>query len=160
MIKLPFLNRHQRSKKIFDVFYHQNLKIIRQPKKIENQKNNHCSDLLFVNTIPKTNEYENIPMVKDDEIKNVDCNVKCVTNNEKLLDTINNKACNENIINEQPINKINVEVDTAKEFNNSIVENMPLESIKEKQSSINIIDKVKKRKKEKIKNNIFKKFKT
>ena len=49
---------------------------------------------------------------------------------------------------------------SKKEFNNSIVENMPLESIKEKQSSINIIDKVKKRKKEKIKNNIFKKFKT
>ena len=160
MIKLPFLNRHKRSKKNFDVFYHQNLKIISQPKKIENNQNNHCSDILFVNTIPKTNEYENIPMVKDDEIKHVDCNVKGVTNNEKLLDTINNKSCNGNIINEKPINKINVEVDTAKEFNNSIVENMPLESIKEKQSSIKIIDKVKKRKKEKIKNNIFKKFKT
>ena len=159
MIKLSFLNRHKRSKNIFDVFYHQNLKIISQPKKVENNKNNQCSDILFVNTIPKTNEYENIPMVKDDEIKNVDCNVKGVTNNEKILDTMNNKSCNENIINEKPINKINVEVNTAKESNNNIVENMPLESIKEKQPSIKIFDEVKKRKKENIKNNIFKKFK-
>ena len=115
---------------------------------------------MFVNTIPNTNQYENIPVVKDDEIKNVDCNVQHITNNEKLLDTINNISCNENIMNEKPLNKINVEVDKTKEFNNNIVENMPLESIKEKQASIKIIDKVKKRKSEKIKNNIFKKFKT
>ena len=154
MIKLPFFNKKQRSKKIFDVFYNQNLKVISQPKKIES------SDILFVNTIPNTNQYENIPVVKDDEIKNVDCNVQHITNNEKLLDTINNISCNENIMNEKPLNKINVEVDKTKEFNNNIVENMPLESIKEKQASIKIIDKVKKRKSEKIKNNIFKKFKT
>ena len=160
MIKLPFLNRQKRCKKVFDVFYNQNLKIISQPKKIENQKDDQCSDILFVNTIPNTNGYENIPVVKDDEIQNLDCTVKDLTNNEKVLDTINNKSCNENIINKKSNNEINIEVDETKDINNIIVENMPLESIKEKQSSIKINEKLKKRKKEKVRNNIFKKFKT
>ena len=161
MIKVPFLNRKQRGKNVLDVFYKQNLKVVSQPTKIENTKNEHCSDLLFVNTIPNTNQYENIPVVKDAEIDNVVCNVKDESKNEKLLDKINNQSCNENIINQKQLNKIIVEVDNKKLFTNSNVEyeNMPLEIVKDKQASIQFTDKGKKRNGKQIKNNIFKKFK-
>lgn len=159
MIKLPFLNKFKREKNVFDVFHRQNLKDISKPKKINFPKNENSSDLLFVNTITKTNQYENIPIVRNDEITNINCNVKDETKNEKMLETIMKESCNENIVNEKPLSNINVVLDNKKSSNNVKYQNLPLEIVKENTVNIKYVDKEKKRKTEKIKNNIFKKFK-
>ena len=106
MIKLPFLNKLKREKNVFDVFHRQKLKDISQPKKVNFNKNENSSDLLFVNTITKTNQYENLPFVQDDEIKKVLCCVNDKTKNEKVLDKINKESCIENIVNEKKNSKI------------------------------------------------------
>ena len=159
MIKLPFLNKFKREKNVFDVFHRQNLKDKSKPKKINFPKNENSSDLLFVNTITKTNQYENIPIVRNDEITNINCNVKDETKNEKMLETIMKESCNENIVNEKPLSNINVVLDNKKSSNNVKYQNLPLEIVKENTVNIKYDDKEKKRKTEKIKNNIFKKFK-
>ena len=162
MIKLPFLNKLKREKNVFDVFHRQKLKDISQPKKVNFNKNENSSDLLFVNTITKTNQYENLPFVQDDEIKKVLCCVNDKTKNEKVLDKINKESCIENIVNEKKIVKLNVSVDNKKvinDNNNDKYENLPLELLKEPIVNIKDTDKRKKGNNVKIKNNIFKKFK-
>ena len=97
MIKLPFLNGNKRKKNVFDIFYNQKKIDITRVNKLKEQNQASYSDLLFVNEIPKTNQYENIPKIEDDELKKIDYEVKENSKNEELLDKLKTDSCKESI---------------------------------------------------------------
>ena len=160
MIKLPFLNRNKRKKNVFDIFYNQKKIDITRVNKLKEQNQASYSDLLFVNEIPKTNQYENIPKIEDDELKKIDYEVKENSKNEELLDKLKTDSCKESLENQKPLNKLNVNVNNVALCNSSNeknYENMALPIVKENIVNINCNDK--KKQKKKHSNSIFKKFK-
>ena len=160
MIKLPFLNGNKRKKNVFDIFYNQKKIEITRVNKLKEQNQASYSDLLFVNEIPKTNQYENIPKIEDDELKKIDYEVKENSKNEELLDKLKTDSCKESLENQKPLNKLNVNVNNVALCNSSNeknYENMALPIVKENIVNINCNDK--KKQKKKHSNSIFKKFK-
>ena len=76
------LNKKARKKNVFDVFLNQKFFQIQRPRTIQNEKSN---KLLFVTDELKSNQYESIPVIQNDEIKTVDATILNVSPNEKKL---------------------------------------------------------------------------
>ena len=77
-----FLNKKSRQKNVFDVFVNQTFFKIQRPRKIENE---HSNKLIFVTDELKSNQYESIPVIHNDEIKKVDATILNVSPNEQKL---------------------------------------------------------------------------
>ena len=77
-----FLNKKARQKNVFDVFLNQKFFQIQRPRTIQNEKSN---KLLFVTDELKSNQYEAIPVIHNDEIKKVDAKILNVSPNEQKL---------------------------------------------------------------------------
>lgn len=77
-----FLNKKARQKNVFDVFLNQNFFKIQRPKTIEKD---HSNKLIFVTDELKSNQFESIPVIQNDEIKKVDANIVNISTNEKKL---------------------------------------------------------------------------
>jgi hypothetical protein len=77
-----FLNKKARQKNVFDVFLNQKFFQIQRPRTIQNEKSN---KLLFVTDELKSNQYEAIPVIHNDEIKKVDATILNVSPNEQKL---------------------------------------------------------------------------
>ena len=77
-----FLNKKSRQKNVFDVFKNQKFFRIQKTKTIENE---HSNKLIFVTDELKSNQYESIPVIHNDEIKKVDATIVNVSPNEKKL---------------------------------------------------------------------------
>ena len=77
-----FLNKKARQKNVFDVFLNQKFFQIQRPRTVQNEKSN---KLLFVTDELKSNQYEAIPVVHNDEIKKVDATILNVSPNEQKL---------------------------------------------------------------------------
>ena len=60
-----FLNKKARQKNVFDVFLNQNFFKIQRPKTIEKD---HSNKLIFVTDELKSNQFESIPVIQNDEI--------------------------------------------------------------------------------------------
>lgn len=165
MESLSFLQvNKRRNKNVFGLFYNQNFKTLSsniQPLDA-NQKCDY--KLVKLSKEPITNQFENIPVVENDEIKNINLEVDKKTNNDITLSNIETNACLENIINQKPLNKIEVSFDEINVSKNDEkgLENMPMPIVKDvsvdkrktflvKQNDIKV--------KKPIKNSIFKKFK-
>ena len=67
-----FLNKKARQKNVFDVFKNQKFFRIEKPKTIENE---HSNKLIFVTDELKSNQFESIPVIQNDEIKKVDASI-------------------------------------------------------------------------------------
>ena len=77
-----FLNKKARQKNVFDVFLKQKFFQIQRPRTIQNEQSN---KLIFVTDELKSNQYESIPVIHNDEIKKVDATIVNVSPNEKKL---------------------------------------------------------------------------
>ena len=77
-----FLNKKSRQKNVFDVFKNQKFFRIQKPKTIENE---HSNKLIFVNDELKSNQFESIPVIQNDEIKKVDATIVNASKNETKL---------------------------------------------------------------------------
>ena len=77
-----FLNKKSRQKNVFDVFKNQKFFRIEKPKTIENE---HYNKLIFVNDELKSNQFESIPVIQNDEIKKVDASIVNASKNETKL---------------------------------------------------------------------------
>ena len=77
-----FLNKKSRQKNVFDVFVNQKFFKIQRPRTIENE---HSNKLIFVTDELKSNQFESIPVIQNDEIKKVDATIVNVSPNEKKL---------------------------------------------------------------------------
>ena len=77
-----FLNKKARQKNVFDVFLNQKFFQIQRPRTIQNEKSN---KLIFVTDELKSNQYEAIPVIHNDEIKKVDAKILNVSANEQKL---------------------------------------------------------------------------
>ena len=77
-----FLNKKSRQKNVFDVFVNQKFFKIQRPRTIENE---HSNKLIFVTDELKSNQYESIPVIHNDEIKKVDAKILNVSPNEQKL---------------------------------------------------------------------------
>ena len=77
-----FLNKKSRQKNVFDVFKNQKFFRIQKPKTIENE---HYNKLIFVNDELKSNQFESIPVIQNDEIKKVDASIVNASKNETKL---------------------------------------------------------------------------
>ena len=77
-----FLNKKSRQKNVFDVFVNQTFFKIQRPRTIENE---HSNKLIFVNDELKSNQFESIPVIQNDEIKKVDATIVNTSANEKKL---------------------------------------------------------------------------
>ena len=77
-----FLNKKSRQKNVFDVFKNQKFFRIQKPKTIENE---HYNKLIFVNDELKSNQFESIPVIQNDEIKKVDATIVNASKNETKL---------------------------------------------------------------------------
>ena len=77
-----FLNKKSRQKNVFDVFKNQKFFRIQKTKTIENE---HSNKLIFVNDELKSNQFESIPVIQNDEIKKVDATIVNASKNETKL---------------------------------------------------------------------------
>ena len=77
-----FLNKKSRQKNVFDVFKNQKFFRIQKPKTIENE---HSNKLIFVTDELKSNQFESIPVIQNDEIKKVDATIVNASKNETKL---------------------------------------------------------------------------
>jgi hypothetical protein len=77
-----FLNKKSRQKNVFDVFVNQKFFKIQRPRTIENE---HSNKLIFVTDELKSNQFESIPVIQNDEIKKVDATIVNTSANEKKL---------------------------------------------------------------------------
>ena len=77
-----FLNKKSRQKNVFDVFKNQKFFRIQKTKTIENE---HSNKLIFVNDELKSNQFESIPVIQNDEIKKVDASIVNASKNETKL---------------------------------------------------------------------------
>ena len=77
-----FLNKKSRQKNVFDVFVNQTFFKIQRPRTIENE---HSNKLIFVTDELKSNQFESIPVIQNDEIKKVDATIVNTSANEKKL---------------------------------------------------------------------------
>ena len=74
-----FLNKKSRKKNVFDVFVNQKFFKIQRPKTLQNE---HSNKLIFVTDELKSNQFESIPIIQNDEIKKVDAtcyNSRCIS---------------------------------------------------------------------------------
>ena len=157
---LHILNKQKRkNKNLFGVFYKQ--KTFNNNRiKIDAKENNTIE--------PITNQYENLPKIEDDQIKKIDLDINVKSENDKVMESLEANSCQENIINQKPLSKLNVIGEDVSNKNNDdiIFENISLPLIKDETINDNI-NKVKnandnnlnKRKQISNTNNIFKKFK-
>ena len=157
---LHILNKQKRkNKNLFGVFYKQ--KTFNNNRiKIDAKENKTIE--------PITNQYENLPKIEDDQIKKIDLDINVKSENDKVMESLEAKSCQENIINHKPLSKLNVIGEDVSNKNNDdiIFENISLPLIKDETINDNI-NKVKnandnnlnKRKQISNTNNIFKKFK-
>ena len=157
-----FLNKKNRQKNVFDVFFNQKNFEIKQPKNNENEKSN---ILLFVSNELKSNQYENIPVIYDDNVKKIDTDILSLTNNEKHLS--NEKESSEEKIgfksNEKGLNIDKNQVDIVNNITDNEIINDEFILDKIVQNTVNKnndnLNTYNKRKKTNNKNTIFKKFK-
>ena len=77
-----FLNKKQKQKNTFDIFFDQKYFKIQKPNNNENELNN---KLIFVTHEMKWNQYESFPKVFNDEIKTLDTKIVKISENEKKL---------------------------------------------------------------------------
>ena len=77
-----FLNKKQRKKNVFDIFFNQKYFKNQKPNNDENEIKN---KLIFVNDEMKSNQYESFPKVFNDEIKTLDRTIVKISENEKKL---------------------------------------------------------------------------
>ena len=77
-----FLNKKARQKNVFDVFLNQKFFKIQRPKTIEKD---HSNKLIFVTDELKSNQFESIPVIQNDEIKKVDATIVSYLPNSKIL---------------------------------------------------------------------------
>ena len=157
---LHILNKQKiKNKNLFGVFYKQ--KTFNNNRiKIDAKENNTIE--------PITNQYENLPKIEDDQIKKIDLDINVKSENDKVMESLEANSCQENIINQKPLSKLNVIGEDVSNKNNDdiIFENISLPLIKDETINDNI-NKVKnandnnlnKRKQISNTNNIFKKFK-
>ena len=157
---LHILNKQKRkNKNLFGVFYKQ--KTFNNNRiKIDAKENKTIE--------PITNQYENLPKIEDDQIKKNDLDINVKSENDKVMESLEANSCQENIINQKPLSKLNVIGEDVSNKNNDdiIFENISLPLIKDETINDNI-NKVKnandnnlnKRKQISNTNNIFKKFK-
>ena len=157
---LHILNKQKRkNKNLFGVFYKQ--KTFNNNRiKIDAKENKTIE--------PITNQYENLPKIEDDQIKKIDLDINVKSENDKVMESLEANSCQENIINQKPLSKLNVIGEDVSNKNNDdiIFENISLPLIKDETINDNI-NKIKnandnnlnKRKQISNTNNIFKKFK-
>ena len=158
-----FLNKKSRQKNVFDVFKNQKFFRIQKPKTIENE---HYNKLIFVNDELKSNQFESIPVIQNDEIKKVDASIVNASKNETKLPS---EQQNIDVI--MPIDKntkgLTIDDHQIDSVNNSVDDNdMSTDTLKLKKIVQDTVDKkmdkVNKNNKRYRKldvNNIFKKFK-
>ena len=77
-----FLNKKSRKKNLFDVFLNQKFFKIQRPKTLQNE---HSNKLIFVTDELKSNQFESIPVIQNDEIKKVDAKIVNASSNEQKL---------------------------------------------------------------------------
>ena len=158
-----FLNKKSRQKNVFDVFKNQKFFRIQKTKTIENE---HSNKLIFVNDELKSNQFESIPVIQNDEIKKVDASIVNASKNETKLPS---EQQNIDVI--MPIDKntkgLTIDDHQIDSVNNSVDDNdMSTDTLKLKKIVQDTVDKkmdkVNKNNKRYRKldvNNIFKKFK-
>ena len=157
---LHILNKQKiKNKNLFGVFYKQKT-FYNNRIKIDSKENKTIE--------PITNQYENLPKIEDDQIKKIDLDINVKSQNDKVIESLEANSCQENIINQKPLSKLNVISEDVKLKNKDdiIFENISLPLIKDEtiNDNINIVKNVNdknlnKRKKNFKTNNIFKKFK-
>ena len=157
---LHTLNRQKiKNKNVFGVFYRQKI-FHNNTIKIDAKENNTIE--------PITNQYENLPKIEDDQIKKIDLDINVKSENDKVIESLEAKSCQENLINQKPLSTLNVisEDVITKNKDDIINENISLPLIKDDTTNDNenIVKTVndnnlKKQKKITNTNNIFKKFK-
>ena len=158
-----FLNKKSRQKNVFDVFKNQKFFRIQKPKTIENE---HYNKLIFVNDELKSNQFESIPVIQNDEIKKVDASIVNASKNETKLPS---EQQNIDVI--MPIDKntkgLTIDDHQIDSVNNSVDDNdMSTDTLKLKKIVQDTVDKKmdkvnknNKRYRKLYVNNIFKKFK-
>ena len=157
---LHILNKQKRkNKNLFGVFYKQKT-FYNNRIKIDSKENKTIE--------PITNQYENLPKIEDDQIKKVDLDINVKSQNDKVIESLEANSCQENIINQKPLSKLNVISEDVKLKDKDVIifENISLPLIKDEtiNDNINIVKNVNdknlnKRNKSFKTNNIFKKFK-
>ena len=157
---LHILNKQKRkNKNLFGVFYKQKT-FYNNRIKIDSKENKTIE--------PITNQYENLPKIEDDQIKKIDLDINVKSQNDKVIESLEANSCQENIINQKPLSKLNVISEDVKLKDKDVIifENISLPLIKDEtiNDNINIVKNVNdknlnKRKKSFKTNNIFKKFK-
>ena len=157
---LHILNKQKRkNKNLFGVFYKQKT-FYNNRIEIDSKQNKTIE--------PITNQYENLPKIEDDQIKKVDLDINVKSQNDKVIESLEANSCQENIINQKPLSKLNVISEDVKLKDKDVIifENISLPLIKDEtiNDNINIVKNVNdtnlnKRKKSIKTNNIFKKFK-
>lgn len=157
---LHILNKQKRkNKNLFGVFYKQKT-FYNNRIKIDSKENKTIE--------PITNQYENLPKIEDDQIKKIDLDINVKSQNDKVIESLEANSCQENIINQKPLSKLNVISEDVKLKNKDdiIFENISLPLIKDEtiNDNINIVKNVNDKNLNKRKNffktnNIFKKFK-
>ena len=157
---LHILNKQKiKNKNLFGVFYKQKT-FYNNRIKIDSKENKTIE--------PITNQYENLPKIEDDQIKKVDLNINVKSENDKVIESLEANSCQENIINQKPLSKLNVISEDVKLKDKDVIifENISLPLIKDEtiNDNINIVKNVNdknlnKRNKSFKTNNIFKKFK-
>ena len=107
-------------------------------------------------------------MQKKIRVKKVDLDINVKSQNDKVIESLEANSCQENIINQKPLSKLNVISEDVKLKDKDVIifENISLPLIKDEtiNDNINIVKNVNdknlnKRKKSFKTNNIFKKFK-
>ena len=157
---LHILNKQKiKNKNLFGVFYKQKT-FYNNRIKIDSKENKTIE--------PITNQYENLPKIEDDQIKKIDLDINVKSQNDKVIESLEANSCQENIINQKPLSKLNVISEDVKLKNKDVIifENISLPLIKDEtiNDNINIVKNVNdknlnKRKKSFKTNNIFKRFK-
>ena len=157
---LHILNKQKiKNKNLFGVFYKQKT-FYNNRIKIDSKENKTIE--------PITNQYENLPKIEDDQIKKIDLDINVKSQNDKVIESLEANSCQENIINQKPLSKLNVISEDVKLKNKDdiIFENISLPLIKDEtiNDNINIVKNVNDKNLNKRKNffktnNIFKKFK-
>ena len=129
---LHILNKQKRkNKNLFGVFYKQ--KTFHNNRiKIDAKENKTIE--------PITNQYENLPKIEDDQIKKIDLDINVKSENDKVMESLEANSCQENIINQKPLSKLNVIGEDVSNKNNDdiIFENISLPLIKDETINDNI----------------------
>ena len=129
---LRFLNKEKRkTKNIFGLFY----------KQKKNEQNNkkivELNDIKY--TEPITNQFENLPSIENDEIKKIDLKINNKSKNDNTLSELKNNSCLENIENQKPLSKIEINYEQVPIYDNTkVLDNLPLTILKEDTVGLNV----------------------